>query len=154
MYIHHVTWSKTVSHCFISLMFDSYCHFLGFCKEWEMNVQSTMTQILLRIKDFGTIIIYLGTQYWNHLGHKNNDTDSKYIFKHTFSIQKRQFHKKCHFRPKLSQQVNGPFEDKVLIISHKIYAKLPLSIFVQDDGEVTFILQSVSKVTVVTIYVN
>jgi len=50
--------------------------------------------------------------------------------------------------------VNTPFKDSVLIISHKIVVKFPLSTVVKVEGEVTFILQSVSKETVVTIKFN
>jgi len=65
-----------------------------------MSVQSTMKQILLRIKDFGTTILCLGTLFWSHMAQKNNDIDSKYIFKHTLSIQKCQFHRKMPFQTK------------------------------------------------------
>jgi hypothetical protein len=71
-----------------------------------------------------------------------------------FQYKHVSFIEKFHFRPKLSQHVNTPFKDKMLIISHKISAKLPLSIFVKDEREVTFTPQSVSKVTVVTTYIN
>jgi len=67
-----------------------------------MTIQLTMTQILLRIKDFGTIILYLGTLFWNRMAHKNNDTHSKYTFKRTLSIQKCQFHRKMPLRAKVS----------------------------------------------------
>jgi len=68
-----------------------------------------------------------------------------------FQYKNDSFKEKCHFRPKLSQLVNTPFKDSVLIISHKIVVKFPLSTV---EGEVTYILQSVSKVTVVTIKFN
>jgi len=77
------------------------------------------------------------------------------IFSSThFQYKNVGFIEKCHFMPKLPQHVNTPFKDTVLIISHKIVVKFPLSIVIKVEGEIIFILQSVSKVTVVTIKFN
>jgi hypothetical protein len=71
-----------------------------------------------------------------------------------FQYKNVSFIEKCHFRPKFPQHVNTPFKERVLILSQKIVVKFPSSIVIKVKEEVTFILQSVSKETAVTIKFN
>jgi hypothetical protein len=71
-----------------------------------------------------------------------------------FQYKNVSFIEKCHFRPKPPQHVNTPFKDRALILSQKTAVKFPLRIVIKVKEEVTFILQSVSKESVVTIKFN
>jgi hypothetical protein len=74
-----------------------------------------------------------------------------YIFKHTLSIQKCQFHIKMPFQAKSFSACK--YTDNVLIISHKIAVKFPLSTVIK-TREKSPLYCKVSKVTVVTIKFN